>query len=261
MKDYYEILGVAKNAGDDEIRKAYRRLAMRWHPDKNPGNVQAEETFKNIAEAYGVLSDQKKRREYDLHIASPYNHQDGGGFNYSQEDILKDLFCDPRFQQMFSGILREFQRSGLRSSPQFIRRSFFGGKGGIFIGGLFLFGSIAGPALVRKGKEQIPEGTSAGKGVLRKIGNAVGSLLSMNQAEETQIEQNADLIYKTPVSTDDLQTGTAAEIIYFNGRKKETLRVNIPAGSRFGQKLRIRGRGRRTGGRRGDLFLELIEKK
>ena len=65
-KDYYEVLSVSKNATDDEIRKAYKKLAIKWHPDKNPDNKeQAEEKFKEISEAYSVLSDPKKKREYD----------------------------------------------------------------------------------------------------------------------------------------------------------------------------------------------------
>jgi curved DNA-binding protein len=65
FKDYYKILGVKPEATQDEIKKAYRKLAILYHPDKNPGNKQAEEKFKEVAEAYDVLSDEKKRREFD----------------------------------------------------------------------------------------------------------------------------------------------------------------------------------------------------
>ena len=64
-RDYYEVLGVAKNAGDDEIKKAYRKAAIKYHPDKNPGDAQAEESFKEAAEAYEVLSNADKRARYD----------------------------------------------------------------------------------------------------------------------------------------------------------------------------------------------------
>ena len=137
MKDYYKILGVTKTTGEEELRKSYRKLAMQFHPDRNPDDPTAEEKFKEVAEAYGVLTDPVKRREYDACRANGKTYsstnQAGGdkGFTYSQEDILRDLFKDPRFQQMFNGVLHEFQRSGFRYSSKFVKKSFFGGKGGL----------------------------------------------------------------------------------------------------------------------------------
>ena len=87
QEDYYEILGVKKDATEAEIRKAYRKLALKWHPDKNPDNKEeAEEKFKKINEAYSVLSDKNKRNQYD-HGGI---HFDFGGFN--ADDIFKDFF-------------------------------------------------------------------------------------------------------------------------------------------------------------------------
>jgi len=92
-RDYYEVLGLQRNVSLDEIKKAYRRLALQYHPDKNPGNPEAEEKFKEAAEAYGVLSDEEKRARYDR-----FGHQavGGGGFDPNQfadfTDILGDLF-------------------------------------------------------------------------------------------------------------------------------------------------------------------------
>ena len=86
-EDYYKILGVKKDATEGEIRKAYRKLALKWHPDKNPNNrEEAEEKFKKINEAYSVLSDKKKRNQYD-HGGMDF---DFGGFN--ADDIFKDFF-------------------------------------------------------------------------------------------------------------------------------------------------------------------------
>lgn len=130
MKDYYKILGLTPGAGDDQIRQSYRRLAMQYHPDRNPDNPQAEEQFKEIAEAYGVLTDPVKRRRYEAARRSGKQHGAGGrdsGFHYSQEDILRDLFQDPRFHLVLQGVLRQFQRSGFRAGPTFCDVPFLAG--------------------------------------------------------------------------------------------------------------------------------------
>lgn len=257
MKNYYQILGVEKSAGDEEIRKRYRKLAMEFHPDRNPDNHQAEERFKEIAEAYGVLTDPVKRKEYDFHLASGGTQDNfNSGFSYSQEDILKDLFRDPRFQQMFHGLLREFQRSGLRSSPNFLRQSFFGGKGGFVIGGLFLFGSLAGPALLKGGKKAIP----GGKSVIKTLGSSITNLLGMSREESEPVSESLDVVYKTPVTNQELLDGKWTEVVTRGSNGREVLKVKIPPGSRYGQKMRLRGKGRQGKHSRGDLFLELCRK-
>lgn len=120
-KDYYEILGIAKGASEDDIKKAYRKLAKKYHPDKNPGNKEAEEKFKLISEAYAVLSDKAKRQEYDTYGM--------GGFQqrYSEEDIFRganfgDLFKDLGFGggDIFSMIFgRQAGRGGRQRSQTF----------------------------------------------------------------------------------------------------------------------------------------------
>jgi curved DNA-binding protein len=112
-EDYYQVLGVDKKASADEIKKAYRKLALKWHPDKNPNNKSAEEKFKKISEAYAVLSDEKKRGEYDqFGSADQYRQQ------YSQEDIFRNFDIN----EILRGFGFEGRRAGGRTTFRTGRR-------------------------------------------------------------------------------------------------------------------------------------------
>lgn len=270
MKDYYKILGVTTTCSDEELRKKYRKLAMRYHPDQNPDDPAAEEKFKEVAEAYGVLTDAVKRKEYDrcrAHGGTFSAGNSNSGFSYSQEDILKDLFQDPRFQQLFSGLLREFQRSGFRHSTHFVKKSFFGGRGGIFLGGIFLFGSLAGPLIKGVAKKALPGKTE----VLKKVGSTFSSLLSRNGASTSRNgspdypssshTKELDTTYHTPLTAAELRQGKSIRILVYSDKGEQTLKVIIPPNSKNGQKLRLRGKGRPGPMGKGDLYLHLIEKE
>src|SRR6476620_8902152 len=107
-RDYYEILGLNKSASSDEIKKAYRKVAMQHHPDRNPGDKAAEEKFKEAAEAYEVLSDGDKRSQYDRfgHAGLSGNGRGFGGHGMNMEDIFSqfgDIFGDDIFGSFFGG--------------------------------------------------------------------------------------------------------------------------------------------------------------
>ena len=122
-RDYYEILGVSKGAAADEIKKAYRKVAMQYHPDRNPGDKAAEEKFKEAAEAYEVLSDTDKKAQYDRYghagVSSNGRGHPGGGMNMddifeSFGDIFGSVFGQ---QQRRSGLGERAAACGLRSAP------------------------------------------------------------------------------------------------------------------------------------------------
>src|SRR3954466_3704074 len=107
-RDYYEILGVTKTASADEIKKAYRKVAMQYHPDRNPGDKAAEEKFKEAAEAYEVLSDADKKAQYDRfgHAGMGNNGRGGFGGGMNTEDIFSqfgDIFGEDIFGSFFGG--------------------------------------------------------------------------------------------------------------------------------------------------------------
>lgn len=266
MKDYYQILGVTPDTDETEIRRRYRKLAMEYHPDRNPDNPEMEEKFKEVAEAYGVLTDPVKKKEYDSLRASGgtrYAGAEAGGFQYSQEEILKDLFQDPRFQQLFQGLLREFQKSGFRANSHFIRKSFFGGRGGLIFGGLFLFGAFAGPKIMDSARKKLPEQ----KSLLKNVGSAFSALLKGGRSPDATVPERSapgagenDITYVTPLSAEELKNGKVVQVVACGGDGQEMLRVTIPPGSRNGQKLRLRGKGRAGTRGRGDMYLQLQER-
>src|ERR1700712_4715043 len=107
-RDFYEILGVSKSASADEIKKSYRKVAMQFHPDRNPGDKASEEKFKEAAEAYEILSDADKRAQYDRfgHSAFSPGRGGGGAHNMNMEDIFSqfgDIFGDDVFGGFFGG--------------------------------------------------------------------------------------------------------------------------------------------------------------
>jgi molecular chaperone DnaJ len=114
-KDYYSILDVSEGASREEIRHAFRKLAMKYHPDRNLGNESwAEEKFKEINEAYAVLGNEVKRQEYDRIKQAGfagYGAQNAGGRYYSQEQVFADAFANP---YLFQELARMFQEAGLR---------------------------------------------------------------------------------------------------------------------------------------------------
>lgn len=268
MKDYYQTLGLQPDGSEDQIRKAYRRLALKHHPDHNPGDPGAEERFKEISEAYGVLIDPDKRREYDRWRKSGVHEQEGReGFPFSQEEIFRDLFRDPRMSNIFEELFREFHRAGVRSDKRFFDQVFFGGRGMIF-GGIFVWGPF-GSSRVRVGGPRARERVSRTRtdqikpsGFLKRLGQKIHRYLSGGQkalpeAEQQGSIQTQDFSYTLSIPPEDAQRGAWVKVAIDRGTGREVLKVKIPPGTRSGTRLRLKGKGRLAGARSGDLYLTI----
>ena len=265
-RDYYEVLGVAKNASADEIKKAYRKLAVKYHPDKNPGDKEAEEKFKEAAEAYSVLSDADKKARYDQfgHAGVEGAGPDfSGGFG-NLNDILNDLFGGA-FGGGFGG---------------------FGGFGGGFGGGQRQQKVYRGRDIrvrvkltleeIAKGVEKeisieksVPCQECGGKGA--KNSSDVKTCSACNGTGQVQRVANS-IFGQTVTYSTCQQCGGEGKIITnpcrnCGGtglvRKRETIRVKIPAGVEAGMQLTIQGEGHaaKNNGINGDLLVVIEEQE
>ena len=274
-KDYYDTLGVARGASDADIKTAYRKLAKQFHPDKNAGDPQAAEKFKEIGEAYAVLSDTEKRKVYDTYGHSgqvPPGAYQGGAADFSGME-------GGQFSDFFQGL---FGQTGGRGRAGGTRVGVGGVGGGVDFedllsglgGGRRFVQNVEGELQVTlqeafAGTEQtimvdnkrltvrVPAGTNEGT-KLRLSGQGPGGgdvLLTVRVLEDSRFELDGDDVYTTL----DVPVPVAA----LGGKlKAPTLRGNvelgIPAGSSGGRNLRLKGQGwpRRAGGH-GDLYVRL----
>jgi len=261
MKDYYQILGISPDAGEEQIRRSYRAQALKYHPDRNPGNPEAEERFKAVAEAYGVLIDPVKRREYDaLRRTGGSRRQAAGGFQYSQEDIFRDIFRDPRFNAVFHELFREFQRAGVRGDQRFFNQTFFGGRGFMF-GGVFFFSPFGSQqARGHAGQARVSEqGFPQLKPLdaLKRLGRRVSRIIGKGPKQlpgHRDGVASGDLTYSLVLDREAAENGTWVKVALDRGSGRESLKVKVPARTKSGTRLRIRGKGMK-GPDPGDLYL------
>lgn len=260
-KDYYEVLGVGKSADEGDIKKAYRKLALKYHPDKNPDDKSAEEKFKEAAEAYEVLSDPDKRARYDrFGHAGVSQNGGGGGFSggMTMDDIFQqfgDIFSDSPFESFF-GRSSGRRTSGERGTNLRIKVS------------LTLDEIAKGVTKKIKVKKRITCDTCGGSGAkdrtaLRTCGTCNGSGY-VRQVRSTFLGQ-------MQTTTTCPNCHGSGQVITENcpsckgeGRRvgEDTINIEIPAGVEDGMQLSMRGRGNAgmKGGPPGDLMITIEEK-
>jgi curved DNA-binding protein len=274
-RDYYEVLGVKKSASEDEIKKAYRKLAREFHPDRNPGDKKAEGKFKEVQEAYDVLSDTAKRSQYDRFGTVG---QDGGGAGPGGSG----------FRWQWGGPGGEAQQVDPEAAAD-IFRQFFGGGGGGFgdVGDVeellgkrsrgrargrrasaapevesevaipFVTAALGGTINIQvDGRElsvKIPAGVTDGQ-ALRLQGQAPGGgnlkLVLRIQPHPYFRREGNNIILEVPISISEAVLGAKVDVPTLDGTK---LSVKVPAGTSSGARLRLRGKGIAGG----DQFIEV----
>jgi DnaJ-class molecular chaperone len=278
-KDYYKILGVERNASEDDIRKAYRKLAMQYHPDRNPNDKQAEERFKEINEAYQALSDPKKRQHYDQ-LGSDYSQwqQRGapGDFNWDQyggfpggvrveyNGDIDDLFggaggFSDFFRTIFGreaagGAAGPGMRTRARQQPQGYQQELEITLEEAYNGTTRLLQSDGKQKQVR-----IPAGVRTGSKV-RVTGagpNGLDLYLIIDVKEDPRFERRGNDLHTTAtVNVFTAILGGEAEVETLSGK----IKLNVPAGTQPEQVFRLAGRGMpsvKNKNEKGDLYVRL----
>lgn len=287
--DYYKTLGVSKDAKSDEIKKAYRKMALKYHPDKNGGNKEYEAKFKEISEAYAVLSDPEKRQQYDTYGATGFHQR------YSREDIFKGFDLNEILRQFgfgTSGFSTNAFGNGMGGGASaHSYNSFFtqngGGAGGC--GGCaqpvkgqdltyqltisledVLSGADRQLTLSKNGKTEnvsvkVPKGIEQGKKLRLKgkggeapVGGIPGDLFLKVQLQPHEFYQRRgdDLILKKRIQYSEACLGAKVEVESLEGKK---FMLTVPPGTNGDSRLRIKGQGLPSGpiGDRGDLYVKI----
>ena len=276
--DYYKILGVNKTASENVIKKAYRKLAMKYHPDHTKGDKSAEETFKKISEAYAVLSDKEKRKQYDTFGSAGFQQR------YSQEDIFRGFDFESVLSEMFGGSGRfggggkgmrfSFDGGGPFGSYQRQQQAHPKGSDLEYELTLTLEEVAAGTQKIvsfqHKGRSEkitvkIPKGMIsgkklriAGKGEPSPYGGPSGDLYIKSKVLDNQVYdvQAQDLYINGDIKLSEAILGTNISVPTLSGKE---LKLKIPAGTKHKTKMRLSGHGlpHMHGKGQGDLYVHI----
>ncbi len=254
-RDYYEVLGIQKNASKDEIKKAYRKLAIQFHPDKNPGNKQAEDSFKEATEAYEVLSDETKKQTYDQFGHAGLDGMGGGqGYSNAYRDF-SDIFGGGGFEDIFGSFFGGGSRS--RSS----RSNYGPARGSDLRYNLripfkeSIYGTKVEISFAHDIACSTCKGSGASEGSQKQTCQACGGQGQVRRSSGFfQIQQTCPSCHGEGFKIDKPCTGCHGSGIE---NKTQKIKVTIPPGIEPGRRIPITGQGNkgRNGGAAGDLYI------
>ncbi|MDD2389286.1 MAG: DnaJ C-terminal domain-containing protein [Desulfobacterales bacterium] len=269
-KDYYKTLGVKKDATDDEIKKAYRKLALKYHPDHAKDDKGAEDKFKEISEAYAVLSDKEKRKQYDDFGSTGFQQR------YSQEDIFKGFDFENIFKEFGFGGRRPFS-GGYNESFGYQGRQQAQVKGSDLVyelpltiqevaTGITKTISFQSHGRIEKLTVKIPVGMISGKkirlpgkGEPSAFGGPAGDLYIRSKVmnDPIYVVDEYDLHVNRKIKLTEAVLGTTVKVPTIEGKK---LNLKIPPGTSHRTKMRLAGYGipHMKGDRKGDLYVEIL---
>ena len=263
MRDYYEILGINRGATPEEIKKAYRKLAIQYHPDKNPGDKGAEEKFKEASNAYSVLSDPDKRRVYDTRGHAGVDSMGFEGYR-NMDDIFANLNLDEIFGRGFGGFGDAFgdafgqRRTTAPTRGRDVRMNLSIPFADAVLGSEKEV-TVRGKRITLK----IPPGIQDSKtlrirgyGESHGIGTSGDLLVTVSvQSHPTLTREGADLLTDAKISMTTAALGGSVRVTTLT----EDVDLKIPSGAQPGQQFRLRGQGAvDTSGRKGDLRVRLV---
>ncbi len=270
FKDYYSVLGVDKTASAEEIKKNYRRLARKYHPDMNPGDRAAEAKFKEVNEAYEVLGDAEKRRTYDQYgqywkqAGSSWAGSDTSGFDFSQYGSFDD-FINELLGRMGSTTNRRpgdfgFDGRNTSTTTSLDREATVSLTLGEAFHGVqkrFILGNETVEVKIPAGVKAGSKIRLRGKGYFNSMTNQRGDLYLVVDLKPHSFFQfeGENLVCEVPITPDEAVLGATIEVPTPEGK----VTVNVPAGIRSGQTLRLRGKGwRNAKGDRSDQMVKII---
>jgi len=271
-EDCYKILGVNKAAGEIEIKKAYRRLALKHHPDRNPGNLSSEERFKEIAEAYAILIDRRKREEYDQYRKNSFRStaQSAPGFKYASEDFYRDIFHNPSTADFFSELEKEFEAQGFRFNEKFFNE-LFSRRQDVFFKGIYdanVFEkrpASRNMSPVERFARRAEDSTAAApsKRFLKVVPGTIRQRFTGITSRVGRIVNGStkgrDLTYQVRISNQDALLGKQVRLTFSRGSETERMSIRIPSGVKNGAQLKLAGMGLPGDGaeKPGDLYIRV----